>query len=107
MGQRCSYVAGRKKMQEGGRCRREEDSSTTLGRSAPLFLPPCLAPRCPGAADTSVAGAACRGGEAGIKAHKKVSLWIWWRSCFVATLLLPSVKVWKEMGLIRSTVVFI
>ncbi|XP_054698068.1 rho GTPase-activating protein 26 isoform X5 [Grus americana] len=56
-------------MQEGGRCRREKDPSAALGRSSLLFPLPCLAPCSPRATDTGVAGAACRDGEAGAKAH--------------------------------------
>lgn len=60
----------------------------------------------PFAADTS-AGAACKDGEAGVKARETVALWIWWRGCSAATLLLPSVKERKEMGMIHSTFSFI
>lgn len=75
MGPRRSYAAGRK-MKEGGRCRREEDHFAALGRSCLLF-PTALAPRSPRAADTGAAGVACRDGEVGVKARKKVSFWIW------------------------------
>lgn len=66
-----------------------------------------LAPRSPHAADTGTAGVVCRDEEAGVKACKKVSLWIWWRSCSAPTLLLPSVKVWREVVLIHSAFPFI
>lgn len=57
-------------MQEGGKCRREEEPSTAMARS-PLVFPTAL----PGPSQPPDTDPACRAGEAGVKAHGKVVEW--------------------------------